>query len=374
MSQEIDLTHRKSRYDKVKKKLDIEYKDTINEINTAITPQDPSKYSYLELLEFLPETKSTFNYLDLFAGAGGLSLGIEQAGFNKLCDVEILPYACDTLKRNFPNAKHYSGDITDFHPMDYIGDKTIHLVVGGPPCQGFSVAGKRNVDDQRNFLFEQYLRVVEEVQPLFFVLENVPGIITLKGGEFYQSILKGFRELGYEVSVKILEAADYGVAQLRTRTIFIGNRLGVKNPYPMKQFGPEQYKTIDEAISDLEDAPRCHDTNHEWTRPSPKMVERIGKVPPGGSLYDTFTDAYKRQRIGHPSMTIKENHGGTHIHYKLDRCISAREMARLQSFPDSFIFEGTFKQAFIQIGNAVPPLLAKNIGLAIRHCLEQISE
>lgn len=346
--------YRKSRYTGLKNNIHNEYANSIDEIDTSN----------------LPYENTNWNYIDLFAGGGGLSLGIKQAGFNKLCDVEILPFAHNTLVRNFPEAQHYNGDITEFNPNEYLNNQRVHLVVGGPPCQGFSVAGKRDINDQRNFLFNQYVRVVREVQPYFFVLENVPGIITLKKGEFYHNIIREFEALGYNVSVRIMEAADYGVPQLRTRAIFIGNRLGLNNPYPIPILTPENYNTIDGAIADLENAPRCAETNHEWTRPSAQMVERISQVPPGGSLYETFSDSYKRQRIGHPSMTIKENHGGTHIHYRLNRCISAREMARLQTFPDSFIFEGRFKQAFIQVGNAVPPLLAKHIGLAIREQLQ----
>ena len=182
--------------------------------------------------------------------------------------------------------------------------------------------------------------------------------------------MKGFKKLGYSVSVRILEAADYGVPQLRTRAVFIGNRLGLINPYPKIQYQPDNYKTIESAIEDLEKIPRNEEFNHVWTKNSPAFIKRIKNVKPGCSLYESFADAYKRQRIGEPSMAVKENHGGTHIHYRLDRCISAREMARLQSFPDNFKFYGTHKQAFIQIGNAVPLLMVKNIGLAIKHCLE----
>jgi DNA (cytosine-5)-methyltransferase 1 len=353
-----DLKHRKSRYSNMREMLDDEYRESYIEVDT--TKMD--------------NKKSDFNYVDIFAGAGGLSLGIKQAGFNKICDVEILPFAHETLKYNFPEAEHYNGDISEFNVKEYVGEKKIHLVVGGPPCQGFSVAGKRKPDDQRNFLFNEYLRVVKETNPYFFVLENVPGIITLKEGEFYHSIVKGFNKLGYEVSVRILESADYGVPQLRTRAIFIGNRLGIKNPYPKKIYEPKDYKTIDSAIKDLENTPRNAEINHEWTKHSKQMIERISQVQPGSSLYETFSDSYKRQRVGHPSMTIKENHGGTHIHYKLNRCISTREMARIQTFPDDFIFKGTYKQGFIQVGNAVPPLLAKHIGLAIRNYIDKIEK
>jgi DNA (cytosine-5)-methyltransferase 1 len=174
------------------------------------------------------------------------------------------------------------------------------------------------------------------------------------------------------MSVHILEAADYGVAQLRPRTIFIANRFGLKNPYPKPQLKPEEYAPIEAAIDDLKNKAPDPAINHEWTKHKKDFVERIKQVKPGCSLYEKFYDAYKRQYKGVPSMTIKENHGGTHIHYELDRCISAREMARLQSFPDSFIFEGTMKKAMWQIGNAVAPVMFKNIALGIIPQLESI--
>jgi len=348
-----EMKHRKSRYTNLMKELEKRY-DNIYEVDT-------SKLSY----------KSTeFNFVDLFAGCGGLSLGIKQAGFNKLADVEILDHAMDTLKFNFPESKHYHGDIAHFNPIDYTNGNNVHLVVGGPPCQGFSVAGKRNPKDIRNELFREYHRVVKELNPYFFILENVPGILTLDNSKFYKDIVEGFKELGYVVSVRILEAADFGVPQLRTRAIFVGNRLGLLNPYPKKQLTPEHYRSIDEAISDLESKDMDLSINHIWTKHSKKFEERIAQVGPGESLYETFADAYKRQRVGQPSMTIKENHGGTHLHYSLNRCISAREMARLQTFPDEFIFQGTHKQAFIQVGNAVPVLLAKNVGLAVMKAIQ----
>ncbi len=348
-----DLKHRKSRYSNLMKEIETSY-DNIYEVDTSNLSFSNTKY----------------NYVDLFAGCGGLSLGIKQAGFNKLVDVEILDHAMDTLKYNFPESHHYFGDIKDFNPKEYTNGNDVHLVVGGPPCQGFSVAGKRNPKDIRNQLFREYQRVVEELNPYFFILENVPGILTLDNSNFYKEIVEGFKELGYEVSVRILEVADYGVPQLRTRAIFIGNRFGLRNPYPKKQLNPEHYKSIDESISDLEDKQMDSSINHVWTKHSKKFEERIAQVGPGESLYETFADAYKRQRVGHPSMTIKENHGGTHLHYSLNRCISAREMARLQTFPDEFIFQGTHKQAFIQVGNAVPVLLAKNVGLAVMKAIQ----
>ncbi len=316
------------------------------------------------------------NFIDLFSGAGGITQGLSQAGFNPVASVEINPIASATHKRNFPNCHHFCGDIQDFKSEDLLQQTNcdqIHIVSGGPPCQGFSVAGKRDPKDPRNRLFYEFIRVVSEIKPWYVVMENVPGILTMKKGEVKQAIFDAFNSIGYSVSVAILESAAYKVPQIRPRAIFIANRFDFKNPYPQAQLLPEKYLSIESAISDLPDYSRIPEINHEWTRHSKEYMERIAKVPPGGSLYKTYADAFKRQYPGKPSMTVKENHGGTHIHPYLNRVISAREMARLQTFPDSFIFEGSMKKAMWQIGNAVPPLLAKNIGFALIPYINKIA-
>jgi DNA (cytosine-5)-methyltransferase 1 len=310
-----------------------------------------------------------YNFIDLFCGAGGITQGLVQAGFNPLASAEISPIASATHRRNFPDCHHFCGDIHDFNTQDWlsqIGSPEIHLIVGGPPCQGFSVAGKRDPNDPRNHLFQEFVRIVAEVRPWYIVMENVPGILTMKQGKTKQAIVEAFENIGYtNISVSILESAAYGVPQIRPRAIFIANRFGMENPYPSPQLIPEHYTPIESAISDLPAYETIPSINHEWTRHSPAYMERISKVLPGASLYETYVDAFKRQYPGKPSMTIKENHGGTHIHPHLNRVISAREMARLQTFPDSFIFEGTMKKAMWQIGNAVPPRLAECVGYAL---------
>lgn len=304
--------------------------------------------------------------LDLFAGAGGISAGFKSAGFDVLAAVELAEVAAETHERNFPETKVFCGDIGEFSPSDYLDPEDVDLVAGGPPCQGFSVAGKRDPNDPRNRLFEQFVRVVRETQPDYFVMENVPGILTMSKGKVAEAILEAFSEAGYPgTSIAILEAADYGVPQFRSRAIFIGNRHGLPNPFPAPTHSPEQYVTIEDAINDLPAWERLPEWNHEWTKHTKDFTARISEVLPGHSLYETFADAYKRQYRGLPSMTVKENHGGSHIHPTLDRCISAREMARLQTFPDDFIFTGGMKKAMWQIGNAVPPVLAEMIGRAL---------
>ena len=322
-----------------------------------------------------PKADRKYCFIDLFSGAGGKTLGLKQAGFSTLESVEINPFASATYRRNFPECKHFEGDIHDFNPDGLCSDASeIHLVVGGPPCQGFSVAGKRDPNDPRNRLFNEFVRVVSQVRPWYVIMENVPGILTMKNGQVKQAIFDAFSKIGYpNMSVSVLETAAYGVPQIRPRAIFIANRFNLPNFFPRPQLEPKKYKAIEEAISDLPAYRPIPEINHEWTRHSPAYMERIAKVPPGGSLYPTYFDAFKRQYAGSPSMTIKENHGGTHIHPHLNRVISAREMARLQSFPDSFIFEGPMKKAMWQIGNAVPPRLAQCIGYALIPLLNHLA-
>ncbi len=311
-------------------------------------------------------SKEKYEIVDLFAGAGGMSLGFEMAGFDVVQAVEIIDIAADTHERNFPLCRVHRGDISDFKPNKELKSHKIRVIAGGPPCQGFSVAGRRDPNDPRNRLFREFVRVVDEIQPDYFVMENVPGILTMKNGQVRDAILEAFEKIGYpNVSIAILEAASFGVAQIRARAIFIGNRHGLQNPFPAPKLKVSDYIPIEDAITDLPAWERLPEINHEWTKHSKQFEKRIAKVPPGGSLYETFLDAYKRQYQGVPSMTIKENHGGTHIHPTLDRCISAREMARLQSFPDNFIFCGPMKKAMWQIGNAVAPLMSKAIGQAL---------
>ncbi|MGB0560503.1 MAG: DNA cytosine methyltransferase [Spirulinaceae cyanobacterium] len=350
------------RYERLQRELATSQRDPYQTVVEIIAPEQPQQ---------------TYNFVDLFCGAGGMTQGMVQAGFNPVASAEIHPVASATHRRNFPGCHHFCGDVKSFSPQDWLDSahsKPIHVVVGGPPCQGFSVAGKRDPNDPRNHLFKEFIRIVDQIQPWYVVMENVPGILTMKQGRVKQDILKEFAAIGYShTSILILESADYGVPQIRPRAIFIANRLKLKNPYPKILLSQDQYKSIESAIADLPEYDRIPEINHEWTRHSAAYMERIAQVPPGGSLYKSYADAFKRQYLGKPSMTIKENHGGTHIHPYLNRVISAREMARLQTFPDSFIFEGTMKKAMWQIGNAVPPLLAQCIGQALIPYLNQIA-
>jgi DNA (cytosine-5)-methyltransferase 1 len=319
-----------------------------------------------------------YNFVDLFSGAGGISLGFKNANFKKLMSVEIDPDASGTIAKNFPESEHFNREIekvTDKEILEAVGGNEVHVVCGGPPCNGFSVAGLRKPEDPRNQLFHQFVRFVKLLEPSYVMMENVPGILTMSKGRVKCEILHQFKDAGYNgMSVRILEAANFGVPQLRTRAIFIANKHGLRNPYPKEIFDRENYIAIESAISDLMDVGRSPDINHEWTEHTKNFEERISKVKPGESLYESYRDAFKRQHLGVPSMTIKENHGGTHIHPILNRVISAREMARLQTFPDEFIFAGRMKRVMWQVGNAVPVLLSEHIALALRERLNYLSE
>lgn len=340
--------------------------------------------------------KKEFNCVDLFTGAGGNSLGLKHAGLNGLVSVEIDHDASETYRRNFPESKHFEGDIrkiSDKQINDAVGGKTVHVMAAGFPCQGFSMAGKtadkisqksKNGHltekqlydmDERNFLYKEVLRFAKILKPWYLIMENVPGIVRMAKGKFVNSILNDFDKLGYHgLSLSILESAAYGVPQIRPRAIFVGNRFGLANPYPKPLLSVDNYVSIDNAIDDLRNTKRDPTINHEWTDHKPEMIKRLAKVEPGHSLYKTYSDANKRQYKGLPSMTIKENHGTTHIHYDLNRTLSAREMARLQSFPDSFEFSGRMKRVFWQVGNAAPPLLFKHLGLAVTPKLTEIKK
>lgn len=320
---------------------------------------------------------TTYNVVDLFSGAGGLTLGFEKSNYSTIMGIEKDEDAAATYEHNFENTTQLNKDIREVTAEEVgevIGDKEIHVLLAGFPCPGFSIAGERNPEDDRNFLYQEIIRLVDVIDPWFLVMENVPGITTIEDGKAYDAILDDFENIGYPLATQILEAADYEVPQIRSRSVFIGNKFGIENPYPEKVLSEEEYLECDERISDLKDKGRDPSINHEWTNHREETIERISEVDPGESLYDSYKDAWKRQYPDAPCMAIKENHGGVHIHPELDRCISAREMARLQTFPDDFYFKGRMKRTFVQIGNAVPVNLAKHIALALRPTLDELRE
>ena len=323
--------------------------------------------------------KSEMTFVDLFCGAGGLSRGLEMAGLNGICGLDFFKEAAMTYRRNFSHPMIY-GDITlqetkdEFYKTvhEELNGRSLDIVAGGFPCQGFSMAGHRIVDDSRNFLYKELIEIVKRLNPKFVVCENVRGLRTMLGGLVEKKIISDFHEIGYEMNVAVLNAANYYVPQKRERVIFIGNRIDVTNYHPEAILRPGEYVTLGEAVEDLMNIPENKDFNHVFSKHSDEIKKRIAAVPEGGSLMPKYKEAYKKSPWNEPSCTVKENHGGTNLHPKLPRCMTARELARLQSFPDDFIFMGPKSKQLTQIGNAVPPLLGKAIGLAVRKSVGEL--
>ena len=317
--------------------------------------------------------KSELTFVDLFSGAGGLTKGFEMAGLRGICGLDWFREAGMTYRRNF-NHPFVEGDIKspdkkkEFYETVKKGLKgrKLSIVAGGFPCQGFSMAGNRIEDDPRNSLYKELLEIVKTLQPEFVVCENVVGLRSMLGGKVEEMILRDFAEAGYSMNVTVLRAADYKVPQKRDRVIFIGNRIDKTNYHPKAILNSDEYITTGAAIADLMDMEKNRDFNHVPTRHRPDMAEKMLALDEGKSLYKGYSDAWKKCPWNEASCTIKENHGGVNIHPKLPRVLTVREMARIQSFPDDFIFEGPKSKQLVQLGNAVPPLLAKAIGLAIR--------
>lgn len=317
---------------------------------------------------------SEMTFVDLFCGAGGLSRGLEMSGLHGICGLDFFKEAGQTYSRNFDHPFVY-GDITLQESKDkfystvkeQLNGRHLNIVAGGFPCQGFSMAGNRIVDDPRNSLYKEMLEIVKNLQPDFVICENVKGLRSMLGGAVEQKIIADYKEIGYEMNVTTLCAADYYTPQKRERVIFIGNRIGVKNFHPKPILLPNQYVTTGQAIGDLVNHPEDPNWNHVPTQHTPEMQKRMLECPEGKSLYKGYSDAWKKCPWNEASCTIKENHGGVNVHPKLPRVLTAREMARLQSFPDDFIFEGKKNKQLVQIGNAVPCLLGKAIGLAVRY-------
>ncbi len=335
------------------------------------------------------------NVIDLFSGCGGLSKGFMDAGCRVLLGADVDQAALDSFEKNHPGSiglrRSLAEEATFDRMREIIGDRKVDLIVGGPPCQGFSLTGPRNFDDERNKLYLSYIKAVEMFRPKGFLIENVPGMATLYKGMVKDEILKRFTRLGYNIDCRILCAADYGVPQTRRRLVFIGVRKelnAVSFPRPLLE--PSEYVTSREAIDDLPPLTDClgeevsrYDrpprtqyqklmrgsctilSNHTATAHKDFVKEVIAQVPEGGNYKDLPKGVGEHRRFhmawtrcdGHkPSRTIDTGHRN-YFHYEYNRIPTVRECARLQSFPDDFVFIGTRTQQYRQVGNAVPPLL-----------------
>lgn len=306
-----------------------------------------------------------YNIVDLFSGCGGLSKGFEHFYFfNVIAANDIWEQANETYKHNFPRTKLIEGDITLQETKDklysVIGDRKVHIVIGGPPCQSYSMAGKRDPNDKRGYLYEEFIEIVDKLRPIYFVFENVTGLVSMEfenGDSVLETIIAGFENIGYKCKYEILNSADYGVAQKRKRVIIIGSeKLPIYHPKP--EF--EEYITSEMELARFEDMKENKKMSHIFTRHSDGFIEKIKNTKQGESVTG-YSDAFWRLIPNQPSRTVKENHGSVFIHYKFDRCCTPRELAALQSFPDDFQFLGTKSSILKQIGNAVPPLMARAI-------------
>lgn len=320
-----------------------------------------------------------YNFIDLFSGAGGLSCGMVMAGFNPIASVEIMPEAVETYKYNFIEKKKFKETVEtrDIRSKEVkeklyetVQNTKVDVIVGGFPCQGFSMAGYRVVDDPRNSLYKEMKEIVEHIKPDYIVMENVEGLRSMLNGKVEEKIIEDYKKIGYEINLTVLNSADYGVPQFRKRVIFIGNRLGRKNYHPKPLYDEGNYITLGQGIKRFMNMKENIEINHIFPRHTEEMKKRLALVPEGQSLYKNYSDAWKKSPWDKPSCTVKENHGGTNIHPKLSRCLTPRELAALQSFPDDFIFKGSKKWQLVQIGNAVPPLMGKAIGLALLKNIE----
>ena len=340
--------------------------------------------------------------LDLFCGSGGMSFGFESAGYKIIAGVDNDKKAIETFELNHKGSIGICSDITQISYIEDIRSKIneeIDVIIGGPPCQGMSLSGPRRFDDPRNILYQSYIRLVEEIRPKAFVIENVPGLTRLFNGQIRESILERLRTLGYNVEYRILLASDYGVPQKRSRIVFVGLRDGnfdfeiPKNPVVTtemaisdlpsleNEFGQDFVKYSNLPQNSFQELMRKGSNGiqgHVAAKHSEKVKEIISHVPDGGNyknLPDEFINtrnfhvAWTRFPSNKPAPTIDTGHRH-HFHYLYNRVPTVRECARLQSFPDRFIFLGNKTQQFRQVGNAVPPLMAQSIAEHLLKYLE----
>lgn len=347
-----------------------------------------------------------FRILDLFSGAGGFSCGLESIpNFKTVIAVDFDKYVLETFSKNFIDAQIICGDITSQKIKDSIinsaKEKKVNMIIGGPPCQGFSLKGKNlGINDPRNFLFREYIEIVKAIKPKIFIIENVKNLINAANGYFIEEIQKQFKKIGYIINYGILNAKNFGVPQNRERTIIIGS---LDKSINLPVSSGKKLVTVKDAIEDLaylnsgegefvseylnkpsstyQTLMRKNSTklfNHIATKHSEIALKKLSYIPPEGDKSNLpkklqgkqkFSTTWSRLIWNNQSPTIDTRFdtpsNGRNSHPILNRAITPREAARLQSFPDTFIFYGKKCSICKQIGNAVPPLLARAIGKQI---------
>ena len=344
--------------------------------------------------------------LDLFCGCGGLALGFKQAGCEIIGGIDHDGKAIATFNKNLGNG--WVDDLSDANWIDNFkantGQEKIDILIGGPPCQGFSLTGTRKFDDERNKLYNAVFLGAQALKPKVVVIENVRGMATLYGGQAKAQVIDKFTSLGYNVTMRILDSAHYGVPQHRLRLFFVAAVPEISFEWPEATHDPNSYVSCEEALSDLPSMDNDSEsdtadylseplskyqkkmrkgskiiTNHRPTVHKQFVVDTIRQVPEGGNYKDLppgvgesrkFNEAWTRYHSKKPSKTIDTGHRN-HFHYKYDRVPTIRENARLQSFPDKFEFLGSKTEQNRQVGNAVPVLLAEAIARQIKSSLKE---
>lgn len=348
--------------------------------------------------------------IDLFSGVGGMSYGFEMAGFQSLLAVEKDYNIAKAYQLNFPHSKVLNEDVTNLKINEVFSNMKdkIDVIFGGPPCQGFSQKGKRlNLDDERNYLFKYFLDVVEYVQPNAFVIENVPNLLTTSDSYFFNLIKDNCEKMGYTINAQILDASNFGVPQQRKRAFIIGlknkqtfNFLElkyIKPPHLHEIFsdlpklsageGEEVYEYVTDIKTNYQSFLRAKSSNirnHQATNHSKIVLERLKMIPHEGGGKDSLPREHLTKSIYSGTWTRLRSDGiartittrfdtpssGQFTLPKQDRCLTVREAARIQSFPDHFIFSGPKSNQMLQVGNAVPPLLAYTIAGKLKDYLQ----
>jgi len=324
-----------------------------------------------------------YNFLSLFTGAGGLDIGFEKLGFKCLLASDIMPEAEETYKKNHPDVPFLRKDIretTSDEIRKITKNQPIDVVIGGPPCQGFSNMGNKNSGDPRNFLFERYVALVKDFSPKCFVFENVKGLFTMYEGRFFAQVVKSFTGLGYNLSFSVVNSANYGVPQKRERVIIVGSSINGDYLFPAfnkdSLGGINAFANVGEAINDLIDK-GDNVPNHIILHHNAVVVARYKLIPEGGKLpppdqlpleirRKNFGNTYTRLSRNNISSTIVPGNNAFPVHPTLNRSLTPREAARIQTFPDDYVFCGNRCSQCILVGNAVPPLLAANIAKSIK--------
>lgn len=326
-----------------------------------------------------------YKYIDLFAGAGGMSLGFDNAEFENVLAVEYDKCFAETYSFNFPKHNLKVADIKSISNEEIkkiVGNNKIDVIIGGPPCQGFSIAGKigRNfIDDERNQLFKEFVRFVEVVKPRIFVMENVAALKTHNKGKTIEEIIKEFEKIGYTVKCDVLNAVNYGVPQQRRRIFVIGT-LSKENKFifPKKTSKKMTIKEALKGLPKLESGETSDIPNHNAMNHSKQMLEKMSYVKDGGDRNDIPEDIrpksgdirkYIRYNSNEPSICITGDMRKV-FHFDQNRALTGRELARIQTFPDDFIFKGNAGKVQQQIGNAVPPKLAFQIANSVKEVLD----